>query len=134
MGNSNWTKVVIFGLVALVVFALGIGVLFLLFGGGWGMTGPGMMRPRSMRGGWCPWCGGTGRLGGGLLGTFLGLTLACFLPLALLALLVAGSFWLVRSAGNATSQEPAVSCPTCGRPVEHGWQACPYCGEDLQGG
>ena len=135
MRNINWTQVLVFGLVALVVFGLGLGVLFLLFGGGFGTMGRGMMGPGGMRGGWCPWCGGTGRLGGGLVGTVLGVTFACLLPLALLALLVVGGVWLARNvSGGEGPQQSVVRCPSCGRPVEPDWQACPYCGEDLQHG
>ena len=131
MRNVNWSQTLVFALVVLVVFALGAGVLLLLFGGGLGMAGPGWMGPGRMRGGWCPWCGGTGRVGGGLLGPILGLSLTCLLPLALLAVLVVGGVWLVRNAGSGTSRSSGPECPTCGRLVEPGWQACPCCGEDL---
>jgi hypothetical protein len=96
MRNINWAQVAVFGLVVLVVFALGAGVLFLLFGG-WGMMGFG-----GMRGGWCPMCGGTGRLG--WLGGIVGLTLACLLPLGLLTLLVLGAVWLARNTGGGAPE------------------------------
>jgi hypothetical protein len=91
MRDINWAQVVVFGLVVLVVFALGAGVLFLLFGG------RGMMGFGGMRGGWCPMCGGTGRLG--WLGGIIGLTLTCLLPLGVLALVVVGALWLARNTG-----------------------------------
>jgi hypothetical protein len=97
MQNINWTQVLVFGLVVLVVFALGIAALFLVFGGGRGMMGPG-----GMRGGWCPWCGTTGPVGIGWLVIILGLTLACLLPLGLLALLVVGAIWLSRNRGEGS--------------------------------
>ena len=131
MGNNDWTKVLVFGLVVLVVFVLGLGVLLLLAGGS-GIMGSGMMGPRGMRGGWCPWCGGTGRLGGGLLGSILGLTFTCLLPLGLLALLIVGGIWVVRNVSSGTVQRSATHCPACGKPVEPDWRACPHCGEDLQ--
>lgn len=96
MQNVNWMQVLVFGLVILTVFALGAGVLF-LFSGGWGMTGFG-----GMRGGWCPMCGGTGRLG--WLGGIVGLTLACLLPLGLLVLLVVGVVWLARNTGGGAPE------------------------------
>lgn len=135
MEKINWTQVLVFGLVVLVVFALGIGVLVLLFGG-WGTMGSGMMGPGGMRGGWCPWCGGTGRGVGGVLAAVIGLSLGCLLPLALLALLILGIVWLTRNTGRdrTTSTKPAATCPTCGRPVEPDWAACPNCGEDLRHG
>ena len=98
MKNVNWAQVVVFGLVALVVFVLGASVLFLLFGGGWGMMGPTLMDPRGT--GWCPWCGGTGRMGGGLLGGVLGLVLGCLFPLIVLGLLIVGGIWLARNTGR----------------------------------
>lgn len=131
MQRINWSQVLVFGLVALVVFALGLSVLFLLLGGGWGMMGPG-----GMGGGWCPWCGGTGRLGGGLLSTILGLTIVCLLPLGVLVLLILGGVWLARNTGRGGFSSPSSSlaCPNCGRSVEPEWRNCPYCGEDLQDG
>ncbi len=129
MKDINWTQVLVFALVMLVVFILGLGALFLLLGGGFGTMGSGMMGPRGM--GWCPWCGGTGRFGGGLLGGILGLTLNCLLPLGVLGLLILGGIWLVR---DAQRDRPASSiiCPGCGKPGEPGWEHCPHCGEDLR--
>lgn len=103
MQNMDWTQVLVFGLVVLVVFALGVGFLLLVFGGGWGVMGRGMMDPGRMWGGWCPWCGGTGRLGMGWLGAIIGLTLICLLPLGLVASLVVAAVWLMRSTGAGPS-------------------------------
>jgi hypothetical protein len=89
--NVKWTQVLLVGLVALVAFAVGVGILLLLFGGGRGVMGPG-----GMRGGWCPWCGGTERLGIGWLGAILGLSVACLLPLVLFALVFVGVVLLMR--------------------------------------
>lgn len=133
MRRVSWTQVLVFGLVALLVFVLGIGVLFLAGGRGMGAMGPGMMGPWGGRGGWCPWCGGMGRFGGGLLGPIVGLTFACLLPLGLLALLVVGGIWLARNVDGGTSQPSNAACPSCGRAVEPDWQVCPTCGEDLNG-
>jgi len=130
MSRINWTQVLVFGAVALVVFIIGITLLSFVFGG-WGMMGGG-----GMMGGWCPWCGGTGRLGGGgLMGGLFGLIfglLALLIPIGLLGLLIVGGVWLVRNVGRATAPPaPAKTCPGCGQPVQADWQNCPYCGEDL---
>ena len=136
MGRINWTQVLVFGLVALVVFFVGVSLLSVFFGGGyWGM-GPGMMGRGGMRGGWCPWCGGTGQFGGGgLLGGLFGLLftlLGLLIPLGLLGLLILGGVWLVRSIGGTTAAvPPSPTCSHCGRPVQADWQHCPHCGEEL---
>jgi hypothetical protein len=134
MQNVNWQQVLVFGLVVLVVVIPGLGFLLPLLGAGFGLMGRGMMGPGGMRGGWCPWCGGTGRLGGGLLGPVLGLTFTCLLPLGLLGLLIAGGIWLARNTGRGgpSSRPSSVTCPSCDRLVEPDWRNCPYCGEDLQ--
>ena len=124
MSRINWTQVLVFGAVVLVVFVLGITFLSVVFGG-WGMMGGG-----GMMGGWCPWCGGTGRLGGGgLMGGLFGLIfglLALLIPIGLLGLLIVGGVWLVRNVGRATAgatkvvvtPAPAKTCPGCGQPVQ----------------
>jgi len=96
MRSVNWAQVAVFGLVVLVVFILGAAMLFLLFGG------RGVMGFGRMRGGWCPMCGGTGRLG--WLGAVVGLSLACLLPLGLLAILVFGAVFLARNAGDGAPE------------------------------
>jgi hypothetical protein len=133
MSRISWTQVVVFGLVALVVFLIGLSLLPTLFGGGyWGM-GPGMMGRGGATGGWCPWCGGTGQFGGGgLVGGLFGLVfilLGLLVPIGLLGLLVVGGVWLVRNVARPPA--PAKTCPACGRPTQVGWRNCPYCGEDL---
>jgi len=137
MGKINWTQVLVFGLVVLVVFLIGLSLLPMFFGGGyWGM-GSGMMGPGGMMGGWCPWCGGTGRFGGGgMPGGIFGLILTLLgllIPVGLLGLLIVGGVWLVRSMGRATAPPaPAKTCPECGRPTEPSWRHCAYCGEELE--
>ncbi|HID87032.1 MAG TPA: hypothetical protein EYP55_06580, partial [Anaerolineae bacterium] len=112
-------------MVVLVVFLVGLSLLPMFFGG-WGMMGPGMM------GGWCPWCGGTGRLGGGgVLGGLFGplfILLGLLIPIGLLGLLILGGVWLVRNVGRVAAP-PALArtCPSCGQPVQAHWQHCPYC-------
>jgi hypothetical protein len=123
--------VLVFGLVVLLVFLVGVSLLPMLFGGGYWGVGPGMMgrggmpalSPVEGMGGWCPWCGGTGRFGGGgLMGGLFGLLfmfLGLLIPVGLLALLIVGGIWLVRNvSGTTTLSAPAKTCPDCGRPVE----------------
>ena len=50
MKSVNWSQVLVFVLIVLVVFGLGITVLGLFFGGGYGMMGPSMMDPDGMWG------------------------------------------------------------------------------------
>jgi len=126
MSRINWTHVLVFGVVVLVVFLVGLSLLPMLFGDGyWGM-GPGMM------GGWCPWCGGTARFGGGGMMGGLFMLLGLLIPLGLVGLLIVGGVWLVRNVGRATAPPAAAkTCPGCGRPAEPGWRNCPYCGKEL---
>ncbi len=117
MENVNWMQILVLGLVALVVFALGMGVLLLL-GGTWGMMGTGMM--------------GNGRMGVGILWAALWLTVACLLPLTLLTLLIVGGVWLMRHvSGTPGLQQSVERCPNCGRPIESEWQVCPYCATEV---
>lgn len=139
MNKINWTQILVFGLVVLLVVLVGLSLLPMLFGGYWGMMGRGMPALSSVEGmgGWCPWWGGMGRFGGGgLLGGLFGLLfmlLGLLVPLGLLALLIAGGVWLVRSVSRATPPPvaPPTACPSCGQPVASDWRNCPYCGEEL---
>ncbi|MGD2176605.1 MAG: zinc ribbon domain-containing protein [Anaerolineae bacterium] len=136
MNRINWIQILAFGLVVMLIVLIGLSLLPTFFGGGyWGM-GPGMMWRGGMRGGWCPWCGGTGRFGGGVLGGFFGLLLTLLgllIPLGLLGLLIVGGVWLVRSVSRSTPppMAPPTACPSCGQPVASDWRNCPYCGEEL---
>jgi hypothetical protein len=122
MSKINWAQVVVFGIVALLIFLIGAN----LVGGyaGWGMMGPGMM-------------GGGGRNWG--FGPFgLGLIFMWLFPLGLLALLVLGIVWLVqqvsRPAGPAAGSPQVPTgrpCSNCGRPAQADWRVCPYCGQAL---
>ncbi len=135
MNRINWTQVLVFGSVVLVVFLVGLSLLPVFFGGGYGGMGPGMMGRSGMMGGWCPWCGGTGRFGVGLIGSLFRLPfmlLGLLIPIGLLGLLIVGGVWLVRSTARATvPSTPAKACPACGRPAESDWRHCPYCGGEL---
>lgn len=119
MSKINWTQVVVFGVVALLVFLIGASLL----GGyaGWGMRGPGMM------GSW-----GFGPFG------WLVMSLMWLFPLGLLVLLILGIVWLARQVSSPTGptagSPPAPAgrpCPNCGRPTQADWRVCPYCGQAL---
>ncbi len=135
MNRINWTQIGVFAAIVLVVFLVGITLLSFLFGG-WGMMGRGMMG-RGWTEGWCPFCGGTGRYPGGFFGGIFGWTfmlMATLFPLGLLALLVLGIVWLVRTASRPASQaEPrsVQTCRKCGKAVKVDWRVCPFCEEDL---
>lgn len=122
--------------VVLVILAVVVGVVLmfrshLLANVGWGDSGlrtrlPGMMP--FARGDWggriismhSPGMRPFGGLFGGLF------------SLGLLALVVLGIVWLVRrlTVPN-TPPPPAPACGHCGKPIQAGWIACPYCGEKL---
>jgi hypothetical protein len=117
MNKRAW---LIFALTAVIVVVVGLLILSVvpIWGrwGGWmmgpgypGYHGRGMMRPMG----------------------FLGSALACTVSLLLLALVVAGVIWFVRSQGpRRKGQGP--SCPQCGREVQADWKVCPYCGQQLK--
>ena len=89
--------------------------------GGW----QGMMGPGHMFGG-APMMGGFGM-------PLFGLGMLLW-PLLFVGLIVLGAVWLIRSvaAPAARPQAPAgVACSHCGKPLQAGWKACPYCGEKV---
>jgi len=94
--------------------------------GGYGMMGPGQMM------------GGAGMMGGGgMMGGF-GIPLFGFgmllVPLLFIGLVVVGVVWLARNVGTSFPSQPPVAsltCANCGKPLQSGWKACPYCGEKV---
>lgn len=112
--------------VALLVLAVAFSLLWPFFAPqtAWG-RGPGLMGPGHMAGGW------------GMMGMPFGFGLAGMLlgPALFIGLLVVGVAWLVRGAAMSGSTRPpaavGVACAHCGRPLEAGWKACPYCGEKV---
>ena len=133
MNRINWTQLGAFAAIVLVIFLVGITAVPFLFGGygGWGMMG------RESSGGWCPFCGGTGRYSGGFFGGVFGwvFTLVAMLfPFGLLVLVILGVVWLVRAVSrpaSGTAPSPQ-ACPNCGKPVAADWRLCPHCGEELR--
>ena len=139
MIRRNWMQIGVFAAIVLIIFVCGVTILPFLFGGygGWGTMGPGMMGGE-WSGGWCPFCGGTGRSPGGFYGGIFGwlfILPAILFPLGLLALLILTIVWLVRAVGHPPSGAPAApgECPECGKPVAGDWRHCPECGHDLEG-
>ena len=93
---------------------------------GYGMMGPGHM------------FGGRGMMGGFGM-PFFGIGMFLW-PLLFIGLIVLGVVWLVRSVARpAVPQAPAApqppaptaACAHCGKPLQAGWMACPYCGEKV---
>lgn len=119
----------------IIVGVLGLGLLFILpslltgglwggYGSGYGMMGGG---PGGMMGGYG---GGSSSSPFGWIGMLVGL----IVPLGILALIVAGGVWLVRSLGTPGGPSltaSAKTCPHCGRGVQADWKACPHCGNAL---
>lgn len=126
MKSVNWSQVLVFVLIVLVVFGLGITVLGLFFGGGYGMMGPRMMEPGGMWG-WWPHSWGAVPVGGRLFGLFL----FCLLPLGVLVGLILLGVWLFSNRGQDTTPATSETCPNCGKPVQSNWRNCPYCAEEL---
>lgn len=109
-------------LVGLLVFAL---VFFsaLPFFVGWGWGPYGMMGPGMMGG--VPMMGGFGFFG------FLMMLGMWLVPLALIVAVVASIVALARGLGGTPAASGSHPCPHCGKFVQAGWVACPYCGGKL---
>ena len=115
MKKVNWTTVVIFTIVALLVLQL---AGYLLGGsryGGWGMMGPGGM----MGWGFFPF-------------GWFGMLLMGLIPVGFVVLTVLGIVWLVKNVGNSTPPALQSTCPNCKKGVQADWQNCPYCGTALK--
>ncbi|MDO8754404.1 MAG: zinc ribbon domain-containing protein [Anaerolineales bacterium] len=115
MKKVNWTAVVIFTIVALLILQV---AGYLLGGsryGGWGMMGPGMM------GGWSFSPFG-----------WIGMAFMWLIPIGFLVLTVLGIVWLVRTIGGGNNPSThAQVCPSCGRGAQADWSNCPHCGASL---
>ena len=89
--------------------------------GGYGMMGPGMM----------------GGFGMGMPFFGFGMITMLLWPALFIGLIIIGVVWLVQNIGTHTApQSPAATanCAHCGKPLQPGWKACPYCGEKLEAG
>jgi hypothetical protein len=141
--KSAWKWILLFVGVLVVAFCVSL-PLFLrgLMGFGFGRM-PMLFR----HGGGFPRMGGGGFFGFGLL-RFIGPLFA----LVVLGLLVWGVVWLVRRGNRlapavtpaapaepippseaVTPIEPVETspCTNCGKPLQSGWVACPYCGQKV---
>jgi RNA polymerase subunit RPABC4/transcription elongation factor Spt4 len=132
--HSKWivAALVIAGVVvvACILLALLAGAL------SWRLPGTSVPHMRGDRmEGLCPWCGGTeGRTLWGSVAAVAMVLLAVVLPLGVIALMIVGGIWLVRSAQSPPSaREGALVCPSCGEKVEAGWKTCPNCDQKLTG-
>jgi hypothetical protein len=122
MNKVNWTMVVIFTVVLVFAFIVGLSLF-----GGWRYSGWGMM--------------GSGRMGPGMMGNWgfspfgwLAMFLMWLIPVGLVVLAILGIVGLFRSTGKAGgggTVTPARSCPNCGRGIQAEWNNCPFCGERL---
>lgn len=120
----NWWKILLIALGAVLlvlligfVFSNGFGVRPGIYG--YRMMGPGMMR------GYFPF-------GFGIFGLLMMLGWL-FIPLILIVAIVLGVISLVRGSRSVPVQPAATqTCPNCGRSVQSGWVACPYCGQNLK--
>lgn len=119
MGRVNWVQVAVFGLVALLVLLVAASLMSPWTGRFGGMMGGGGMMGPGMLGGW------------GMLGWMWML----LIPIVFVAVLVLGLVWLARQVSQppagGSPAAAAVPCPHCGRLVQVGWRACPYCGGAL---
>jgi hypothetical protein len=116
--KSVW-KWILFGL---AVFLLAFCVAFPLLGGFAGLplrathAGVGFLH-RGMMAGWD---------GAGMLG----LPVRLAIPVLAIVLLAAVFVWLL-GRRSATPPPAATPCPSCGKSIQVGWVACPYCGNKL---
>ncbi len=114
--------------VVLIVIAMIFSTIFPFFAPrlGWANNyGYGMMGPGHMFGG--------GGMMGGFGMPFFGLGMLV-VPLLFVGLAVLGVVWLVKSVATPGAPQPpaaTVGCAHCGKPLQPGWKACPYCGEKV---
>jgi hypothetical protein len=124
MNKVNWTMVVVFTVVLVFAFLVGLSLFGGWLYGGWGMMGARGMGPGMMgRWGFSP---------SGWVGMF-GMMFMWLIPLGILALVVLGIVGLFRSVskGGGGPVTPDRTCPSCGRAIQADWQHCPFCGQTL---
>ncbi len=120
MNKINWWAIASVVLLGALILT---GASSLLGSGWWGSSrGMGMMGP--------------GTNGNGWIWQIAFLPFRCLMPALFITLLVLGIVWLVKavsaSPGLGIGGLAAVPpCAECGRPVQAGWQVCPYCGHKL---
>jgi hypothetical protein len=110
-------------LLGVAVFVAAFLIALPLFGG-WPMMparffGFGVLRPGMM--GWG---------GFGWLGALMGLAIPILLIIGVVALVV--SLGKAPTPHPPAAQTPTTPCTNCGRPLDPGWVACPYCGNKVK--
>ncbi len=107
MKKVNWTGMVIFSIVVLLVFLVGVSLLGGWGYGGWGGIGPGMMGP-GMMGGW-----GYSPFG------WIGMIFMWLIPVSLVLVVVFGIVWLVRAIGGVggSTLSATRTCPQLWSPL-----------------
>jgi hypothetical protein len=116
----QWTLGLSAGLVALALVTAII-LPFFLPQAGW--NGYGMMNGQGMM----------NMMGGYGMMAFMGIGMMLW-PLLTSGLVVVGVVWVVKSGVTPAALRPptaGVSCTHCGKPLQEGWKACPYCGEKV---
>jgi hypothetical protein len=131
-----WKWILLFVGVLIVAFLVALPFFFRGFGFGRGMMGDFGGYPMGGRGfGFLPFGFG-----------IFALLVRLILPLLVLVLAIVGVISLVRGRPKAAAATPAgeisqpgaaapavetTPCAHCGKPLETGWVACPYCGEKV---
>jgi hypothetical protein len=114
--KSIW-KWILFGL---AVFLLAFCIALPLFGGGSLLPVRAVYLHRMM-----PY----GMMGVGSFG-WIGLLARLAVPILFFVLVAAVVVLLLRKP-SAPATPAATPCPSCGKPVQQGWVACPHCGTKL---
>ncbi len=120
MSKINWWAIASVVLLSALILT---GASSLLGSGWWGSSrGMGMM--------------GSGMTGDWWIRQVAFLPFRCLMPSLFITLFVLGIVWLVKAISASPAQGtggpvPTPTCTECGRPVQVGWQVCPYCGHKL---
>jgi hypothetical protein len=115
---KNIWKWIVFGLIVfLVAFMIALPAF-----GGWRVMPHAAFGYGMMRGGMMGW--GWGGFGG------IGMLIGSLLPILAIAGVAALIYSLMkRHAPSEPPALPATPCASCGKPLDPGWMACPYCGK-----
>lgn len=118
-----WIVTIVFGVIVLLVLLPTLWMFIRTWQYGGMMGGYGMMQP-----------GGYGYM---MPFGWFGMALMWLLPLALVALVIAGVVSLINNLASArkpaatTASMSLQACPNCGKATQAGWNNCPYCGTGL---
>jgi hypothetical protein len=142
MKHTNWRPFIIFGLVIVVLFFIGLGFLVMMFSLS-GDAGPGIPA-----GGWWPGMWGLGPFG--LIFPCFGLVMILFMMFFFFRMMAGGGGPMSgmighggpmsrmmghghdpQSRSQVSRDEPQDTCPSCESPIQADWQVCPHCGQEL---